>query len=180
MVIEYPSYLGKINRAESHLNELKTAIDRYGGTDESSRPYAVAKTMEGKPKGQTFRLKFTRSVDTTSVPYIFADALYNLRSGLDHLAYCCATKKADSVSFPVFWRDVWNPAIPGENDQRTKDRERWVSIADKLPDDAVTFIKSLQPPDEPEHGLTPHAPNVEPARQQRPTHEAPSLRSRTG
>jgi hypothetical protein len=149
MVPIYPSYVGKINRAESHLKELKAAIVEYGGANESERPYAVTKRMEGKPKRQRFRLEFTRSVDTTAIPYILADALYNLHSGLHHLAVACATKKPDSVSFPIFWRGVWDPVVDGENEQRTKDRERWASIADKLPQGAVTFLKRLQPPDVP-------------------------------
>lgn len=160
MTIDYPSYIGKINRAESHLKQLKAAIDRYGGSDEDGRPYAVGKSMEGKPKRQTFRLEFIRAVDTTTIPYIFADALYNLRSSLDHLMYSCATKKPDSVSFPIFWRNVWDPPVDGENKQRSKDRERWASIADKLPDEAVAFLKRLQPPDGPDDPTSPNGLRV--------------------
>ena len=66
MTVLYPSYVGKVNRAEHHLKKLKAAALRYGGADESDRPYAVRKRMEGKPKRECFRLEFTRSVDTTT------------------------------------------------------------------------------------------------------------------
>jgi len=153
-----PSFVGKLDRAETHLVELKAAIERYGGTDPGTRPYTVRKRVESKRKGEVHRLHFTRSVENTDVPYIAADALYNLRASLDHLmAAMVPAKDRDSVMFPIFWRGVERPFIERENEQRRKDRERWLSIARRTQTGAVAFLKRLQPPDDAPNKQTPHA-----------------------
>jgi hypothetical protein len=72
-----PSYIAKLDRAERHLADLTAAIERYGGTDKATRPYTVRARSTG----------FTSpgSSVNTGVPLIVADAIYNLRSSLDHL-----------------------------------------------------------------------------------------------
>jgi hypothetical protein len=152
-----PSFVAKLNRAEKHLIDLQAALEQYGGTDARTRPYTVRKRIEGKAKREVHRLHFTRGVGNTDIPLIAADAIYNLRSSLEHLmASIVASKDRDSVTFPVFWRSVWEAAIPGENAQRGKDRQRWSTIAKALPVEAVTFLKRLQPPDEAGNKQTPH------------------------
>lgn len=153
-----PSFLGKLERADKHLEYLKAAIDDYAGIDQSDRPYLAAKTVEGKQKLDTFRVQFVRQVANTTVPFIAADAIYNMRSALEHLmAAMVSAKKRDSVTFPIFWRGVWLPDVPGDNTQRIKDRRRWTTIAGELPDGAIAYLKRLQPPDEAPHAQTPHA-----------------------
>jgi hypothetical protein len=145
-----PSYIGKVRRAEKHIIELKAAISKWAGVSSDTRPYTVRPRPQGKHQGRVrWELHFTAGVANTDVPLIAADVIYNLRSSLDHLIAACV-KSADrkSVMFPIFWKGVWEPAIPGENSERTKARNRWASIAGKVPTDAVAVLKSLQPPDD--------------------------------
>lgn len=146
-----PSFVAKLDRAEKHIADLNEAIERYGGTheDAASRPYTVRARVEGKKKGKVHRLHFTRHPTNTDIPLIAADAIYNLRSSLEHLAASMApSKDRDSVTFPIFWRGVWDPFVEGENKQRRKDRQRWQTIERALPEDAVAYLKRLQPPDD--------------------------------
>src|ERR1700733_10054402 len=64
------------------------------------------------------------------------------------MAAMVPSKDRDSCTFPIFWRGVWDPRVPGENAQRQKDRHRWLSIAHALPAEAVAYLKRLQPPDD--------------------------------
>ena len=151
-----PSFLAKLERAEHHLAELRGAIEIYRGTDKKSRPYTVQKRIEGKRASEVWRLHFTQSASNTNIPIIAADAIYNLRSGLDHLMSAMVPpKKRGSVMFPIFWRTVWRADVDGENEQRRKDRERWRSDVETLPDPAVEYLKRLQPPDDDQHAQTP-------------------------
>jgi hypothetical protein len=140
-----PSYLAKANRAQKHLIDLQAEIDRWAAL----KPYAVTESIEGKKKAKVRRLTLMLSPENTEIPVITADAIYNTRSSLDHLmaAMVPANRRA-KVMFPVFWRGVWEPVVPGENKQRVKDRERWASCVKGLPADAVTCLQRLQPPDD--------------------------------
>lgn len=140
-----PSYIAKIARAEKHLIELDAEIERYC----SSHPYAVGERMEGKKKPRLVRfLHFTASPANTDIPIIAADAIYNLRSSLDHLmSALAAPKKRSSVIFPVFFEGVWEPTLAGENTERAKQRSRWASDTATIADGAITVLKSLQPPE---------------------------------
>lgn len=150
-----PSYLAKLSRTEKHLVDLEAAIKAFGGSTAETRPYTVRKRVEGKR--EVHRLHFTRSADNTEVPLIFADAIYNLRSSLDHLAGALVpSKDRRSVMFPILWRGVENPFVEREDEQRRKDRERWQSIAKRVQPGALTYLKRLQPPDERPSEETPH------------------------
>jgi hypothetical protein len=153
-----PSFVAKLNRAEKHLVDLKDAIERFGGSDPASRPYTVRARIESKKKPKVHRLYFTRSILNTDVPLIAADAIYSLRSSMEHLmGALVASKDRDSVTFPVFFRGVWEPPIPGENQQRLKDRQRWATVARAVHADALAFLKQTQPPDDAPTAQTPHA-----------------------
>jgi len=152
-----PSHVAKVSRAKTHLECLKTAIETYSGTDLRSYPYAGRHSIEGKPKRDVFRVHFFRAVSNTDIPLIAADAIYNLRSSLEHLmAAMVPAKNRDSVTFPVFWRGVWDPCVTGESEQRRRDRQRWLTIARALPTEATAYLKKLQPPDEPVDAQTCH------------------------
>jgi hypothetical protein len=141
-----PSYLAKISRAEKHLIELHEAIDEYA----AARPYAVRKRVEGKKQKVIHRLVFTAPKPAnTDIPIIAADAIYNLRSALDHLMSCLVdNKERTKVIFPIMFQGVWEPSVKGEDPQRSKLRERWASDTKSLPDAALTIIKALQPTDD--------------------------------
>jgi len=140
-----PSYLAKVHRAERHLDELQAELDRYA----ASKPYIVEQVKSRKGKRVSWRLQFTRLPENTEIPIIAADAVYDLRSGLDHLMAALVDKKyRDSVMFPVFFRGVWEPERSADNGQQVKWRKRWASDTRTIYPDAVEFLKRCQPPEE--------------------------------
>jgi hypothetical protein len=136
-----PSCLLKLERAEKHLVDLELEIAAYC----DSHPYTVRVGIEGKRK--VHRLCFTSQIDRR-VYLVASDFLYNIRSALDHLACSLVPKSQGShVGFPIFWQGVWDPAKPGENQQRLDDRERWTTYTRFMHPDAVAILKRLQPRD---------------------------------
>ena len=140
-----PSYLAKVTRAKKHLIELQEAVEAFG----APHPYTVSERVEGKKKPRTVRrLAFTADPANTDIPIIAADVIYNLRSGLDHLmSALVASNDRNSAMFPIYFRGVWEGVIPGENEQRIKERGRWASDTKTVKADALAVLKSLQPPD---------------------------------
>lgn len=137
------SHVGKTNRAEQHLADLKDAIGGYG----SRHPYTVRTRRESKKKPQVRRLDFTEQPDM-AVALIAADFIYNIRSGLDHLAAALVpSKDRDSVMFPIFFRGVWEPPQPGDDKERLKHRQRWITITRHMADEAVAILRAIQPED---------------------------------
>jgi hypothetical protein len=144
MTAVVPSYVAKVSRAKKHLIDLNWAVDRYA----SAYPYTVRKCVEGKKKRTVYRLTLKSDPSNTEIPIIAADAIYNLRSSLDHLmSALVASKDRGSAMFPIFFEGVWEAIIPGENQQRVKERMRWASSVKTLPNEAVAVLKTLQPPD---------------------------------
>lgn len=133
-----------MDRAEEHLADLQEAVDTYV----NSHPYRVSEGMEGKRNARLVRrLKFTSQPDDR-ITLMAADAIYNIRSGLDHLASALVpSNKRTSVMFPVFFQGVWEPNVEGENPQRVKDRERWISYTRNMAPEAVEILKVNQPDD---------------------------------
>jgi hypothetical protein len=139
-----PSYLAKLARAEKHLIELETAVDAFVATD----PYTVRERIEGKKKRRRLRLEFTSFPVDTDIPVIAADVINNLRFSLDHLM--CAMvppKERRRVMFPIFFEGVWDAIVPGEKQERVKERTRWASVVKTLSADAIAVLKDAQPPD---------------------------------
>jgi len=138
------SYLAKLARAKEHLVDLQAAVNDYANT----HPYTVSERIEGKNERKVYRLAFTDSPADTDIPIIAADVIYNLRSSLDHLmSALVAPKDRGSAMFPIFFEGVWEAIVPGENQQRIKERMRWASDIKTLPDEAVAILKELQPAD---------------------------------
>lgn len=112
-----PSYIAKVARAKKHLIDLKTAIDEFAG----AHPYTVSERTEGKKKRNVHRLTFTADPVNTDIPIIAADAIYNLRSSLDHLMSSLVPRnQRSSAMFPVYFEASGNP--PGQG--RTSSDER--------------------------------------------------------
>jgi hypothetical protein len=146
MPVVVPSFVAKVARAKKHLVELDAEVRRFAET----HPYTVSESVEGKKKRKVRRLAFTADPANTEIPMVAADAIYNLRSALDHLmSSLVARNHRGSAIFPVFFEGVWNPGVPGENAQRAKERARWASDTKTARDEAVAILKRLQPPDDP-------------------------------
>lgn len=140
-----PSYIAKVSRAEKHLIDLEAEIARYA----ARKPYTVSESVQGKKKRKVRRLSMTEDVVNTDMPIIVADIIYNLRSSLDHLMSSIVPRdRRTHVMFPIFFQGVWEPGPEGENAERAKHRARWATCTAGVPDEAVAFLKSLQPPDD--------------------------------
>jgi hypothetical protein len=135
-----PSYLLKINRAKKHLADLEAAVAKY----RDSHPYEAYQTI--KKRKPTWRMRFTSSPANTQIPIFAADLVYNLRSGLDHLAAALVPSSfASHVAFPIFRPGIWEPAVEGENKELTDARGRWKTYTRKMPPGAVAILLGLQP-----------------------------------
>jgi hypothetical protein len=144
-----PSFLSKLDRSEKHLADLDAAIGDYGSASGRSRPYTVSKRIEGHDKREVYRLHFTRSPANTDIPLIAADAIYNMRSSLEHLMAAIGPSKGrDRRTFPIYFRGVWEPFVEGENERRRKARHVWGAVEKALVPEAVAVLKRLQPPDD--------------------------------
>ena len=49
--------------------------------------------------------------------------------------------------FPIFWQGVWEPPVPGDDEERTKARQRWRTYTREMRPEAIAHLKWLQPPD---------------------------------
>src|SRR5688572_12484690 len=90
----------KIDRAEEHLKELEHAVGRYC----DRHPYKAVERMEGNQQGSVWRLRFTEQPDPW-LTVIAGDFLYNVRSGLDHLAAALVPEQ-DWDYFPIYFQGV--------------------------------------------------------------------------
>ena len=109
----------------------------------------MSKRVEGHQKREVYRLTFVRSPANTDIPLIAADAIYNMRSSLEHfMAALAPAKDRDSLTFPIYFRGVWEAGAEGENQRRRKQRHVWRAIDKALPSQAVAQLKRLQPPDD--------------------------------
>src|ERR1035437_4606302 len=134
-----PSFILKRSRAKKHLDDLKIEITKWSDT----HPYKVS-TMHYR-KRDVHHLRFTSS-PPPEIGILPADCVYNLRSGLDHLMSALVpAAKRSSVYFPVYFAGVWDDPIPGEDENRAKERGRWKSDTDKRRTEVVAILKKLQP-----------------------------------
>jgi hypothetical protein len=140
-----PSYLTKTRQAKEDLERLQVEIDVFA----ARKPYTVVERAEGKRKPKVRRLSITASPRNTNIPAITGGIVYSLRSGLDHLmsALMPTEQAARKSMFPVFFQGVWEPDVPGEDEQRRKDRSRWRSDTHGLSDEVLAVLKWAQPLD---------------------------------
>jgi hypothetical protein len=81
------------------------------------------------------------------ITLIAGDFLYNVRASLDHMAGCVVpAQRRGRAIFPIFWQ-VWEATVPGEDKQRTRDRQTWIDCTRDMPADVVAIIATNQPPD---------------------------------
>ena len=88
----------KVERAEHHLDEVKTKMAAYAARN----PFRATRVRQ--PRGQRhiwlYRLEMTEEPDPM-IPVIVGECLYDLRSALDHLAVAMAPRsRKASAAFP--------------------------------------------------------------------------------
>jgi hypothetical protein len=101
----------KIQRSLKHLDELHATI----GASIENDPYVVTFGRDAKPPWRTGHL-YLKDAPTTLWGVILGDALYEMRSTLDHLVYRLSTlkendKRRRNLQFPIFEQrnQYWEP-----------------------------------------------------------------------
>jgi hypothetical protein len=128
-----PSFTMKFIRADEHLKALDDAVVDFLAT----RPYEVVTEQVGR---QISGRAVYRHEPPDRLLMLIGDAVHNLRSALDHLAWSLAgTSASRRTEFPVFVSRT-------KFSKRGKKKMRGISAS------AQTIIESLQPYNRP-HGL---------------------------
>lgn len=138
-----PSYIRKADWAEKHLIDLTLLLDTFA----AQKPYTVTDPVKNK-RGQRFStLEFTEDPDPDT-ELMVGDIIYNLRASFDYLiGSLVPSGQRSKVLCPVLHEPVWEiPYVATENNERTKNRERWESLARHVrSEDAIAALKELMP-----------------------------------
>jgi hypothetical protein len=130
----------KLDRAEHHLEELKTEIQKF-----TSRQTYEAVAVTGtnrKTRAAKFKLKFTEH-PPEMLPVIVGDVVHNVRSALDHLVVAYVPRKNRwSASFPIFTECPYgDDGMPFDNELG----KAWNKAVAGLSKALLTQVKMLQP-----------------------------------
>jgi len=122
----------KLDRADKHLNELLRKVDAFA----ERQPYTSERHLDRNRGLHIYRVNLPRKPPRTWGPVI-GDAVHNMRSSLDHLAWAlaCLTTSNPSrkTAFPIFER--WNDRSP----------RNFASMVRQMPDAAKQAVDELQP-----------------------------------
>jgi hypothetical protein len=127
------SFTMKLARADGHLRALDDAVAEFLATE----PYEIVREYAGD---QFIARVVYRHQPPDGLLMLTGDAVHNLRSALDHLAWSLAGESADrGTEFPIFI-------------DQAKFRDKGRTKMRGMPSQAQKIIKSLQPYKRP-HGL---------------------------
>ena len=139
-----PSWRLKIARAKKHLNEVEAELWNYSGR----HPYEAVRDRKSQknPNIRHFRLRLTEHPDPM-LAVIIGDFLFNVRSALDHLAVALAPRKwRYDASFPIELVNPWKESgADADSPDVPQRRRRFETALRGMPEEAVAFIKSIQP-----------------------------------
>ena len=91
----------KIKRAEAHAKEIEGLVAPFNVI----RPYAVSRTIEGKPEQYVYRGWDDTELDEW-IPVVMGDFLHDVRSALDHMRAALVPNNRKSRGyFPIFTED---------------------------------------------------------------------------
>jgi hypothetical protein len=121
----------KIGRAYKHLLEFDSLVAKFC----RSNPYTISEADDSVEQRHIRRFEF--NVIDADIYLSLADVVYNLRSGLDQLAWQLALLRNPSPS-----RDVM---FPIHSDQSADSEKRFSRLVGDMPGAAIDAIKSLQP-----------------------------------
>lgn len=129
--------MGKVNRANAHLN----ALDREFGTfvNAESKPWGFISCVDPESGEYTLRVRLWKPLPM-ELSLIVGDFAQNLRAALDHLVWQLVLvngrRPRRENFFPIF---DYRPR-PGSRQEK-----RWNAAIKGLSDNMVTFIDSCQP-----------------------------------
>jgi hypothetical protein len=136
----------RINRARSHLKGLKEPIERFREND----PHRLSKEFESEGKGKWLWVYYAEPERLPPVEWSLpmGEALYNLQSALDHLAWQLACLKdpedpPSDLTFPIFKNKskFWRKGKGGLGFTQQSGAHR-LSF---FPDDARDLVLAVQP-----------------------------------
>jgi len=120
----------KLARAKKHLNELQRKVDAFV----NRKPYTLFRHDDPEHGRYIYRGKIVRMPPETWGP-IIGDAVHNMRSAIDCLAWALCTKPSRVTAFPIF------TSPPKEE----RSKRRFDDMIRHIPPDAQEIIKELQP-----------------------------------
>jgi len=126
--------LAKIERAKHHINELNRQAEAYT----SKRPLRVYRSVSGKANKITYVVKCKIPVPA-GLALIIGDAVHNLRSALDLLAFALVGHKCPT---PSQQRQIQFPFSTSANSLEATINSRHIGRAGKK---VVAAIKKLKP-----------------------------------
>ena len=147
-----PSHILKLQRAEKHLEDLKSLVGPIG----DRRPYPVIEThrTECKKPRWVYCLDLDAIEPDETFGLIYGDFLFNVRSALDHLMVALVPKKHKSrAQFPIFTNDPLATNDTNGCYLNADAASKWCLWTRGLPRDCVAALQALQPYD-PAGGLT--------------------------
>ncbi len=121
----------KIERAKEHLENLEIKLREF----QDSTPFRV--TTYEVSQDSSFVIRCQIPIIDTKLAVIAGDAMYNLRSALDHIAWQLALIKAE--------KPFEHTAFPVIDENKPQKIKRLEDITRDIPTEAVSEIKGLQP-----------------------------------
>ena len=101
------SVTAKLKRAREHMQTVKRMVDAFIKTN----PYAVGRDLEDEGAKHLYR--FTRYTEVPpKIGLRVGDAVHNLRSSLDHLAFALANKGAEAQGITMSLKDETGVQFP--------------------------------------------------------------------
>ena len=122
----------KVSRGVHHRNETNRLIKEFVKT----QPYALRVEFDAHSGDKLFIVDKVRRTPPLSIAIACADAIYNFRSALDHLAWQLVlindSRPSERTAFPIC-------------DTRERWSRSWKNKTKGMSDPAIALIKSYQP-----------------------------------
>lgn len=155
------SFALKMHRAKAHIDDLADSVETWLGSD----AYTISEEVEPQTGDHVLRAHITKPLDP-GWPLTVGDAVHNLRSALDHIAYQIALDgyqaQHPNGTIPLgHQRRIMFPIVAASNDPKLSVDEFYRQVIKGqlryVPPDPAAVIETLQPykrsPDDPARDL---------------------------
>jgi hypothetical protein len=130
----YEGVISKVARAKKHIDDFRAAAIAFGKTD----PYGIVIERDPKTRQRTYTITKVTPIPP-EISAIAGDAIQNLRSALDYLAYGLVrannTKPSPQVCFP----------ISESEPLAEREQARFAGQVQGMRQDAIYAIKAIKP-----------------------------------
>lgn len=132
-VVAFDTARAKILRAKQHVDDVEATIRGYQATN----PYELVVADEPETGNRVIKVGRIREPIPVALRLLIGDAAHNLRSALDHFAYCAVPTPTAQTAFPV-WR---KPRTPSALDLQSLVRGKLQGASNGL----VAALTAMQP-----------------------------------